>query len=163
VERKGLRASTYMLITVCMLLLCVLGTVACSTDQAKEALPTSSPVVVQRSCGSISQLGRGPSTVTGNSDPQQVGDCFWHAYQQCTATASFNFVTSSIDTVLIRTFQTQKTGSGCQVLDKVQMRIVPHPPRVKQVYTCASVKKLASALQILNCQGDGTITISLLK
>lgn len=170
-RNKSLRASIQMLITVSILLLCVLGTTACNATPVTTpgspltttaVTPTSSASAGQLSCGSISQLGPGSVPTTKTSTPQQIGDCFWQAYQQCTA-ASLTFVTSSIDTILTRTFQIQKIGGGCQVLDKVQMRIVPQPPRVKQTYTCTSVQKTTSTLQVLNCQDDGTITISLVK
>ncbi|GCE08016.1 hypothetical protein [Dictyobacter aurantiacus] len=170
------------LLTMCLLALLVLVLAACgsSSDQGSAGTttptaqstptPTPSPMTptatgtsgaTQGSCGSISNMLRGaPSSGTStNSDPQQVGDCFWSAYQQCRP-ASLNYVTGGVDTILTRTFQIQKTASGsCQVQDKIQMRVLPRPPRTTAVYTCASVEKQATALQFRNCQKDGTINV----
>ncbi|GLV55667.1 hypothetical protein KDH_25110 [Dictyobacter sp. S3.2.2.5] len=171
------------MLTMCLLALLALVLAACggNSDQGSTgttppkaqstptptpspaATATGTPGVAQGSCGSISNMLRGaPASGTStNSDPQQVGNCFWSAYQQCRP-ASLNYVTGGVDTILTRTFQTQKTASGsCQVQDKIQMRVLPRPPKTTAVYTCTSVEMQATELQFRNCQKDGTINIFL--
>ena len=157
----------HLLLMLCMLLLLALGTAACGSNQANaqppsntaaSTSPTSKPVV----CGNISQFGPRPTPTTAKGDPQKVADCFWHAYQQCQA-ASMNLITSSVDTVQTRTFQLQKKGNACQISDKLQMTVIPRPPHVVNVYTCASVSRQATTLQFIDCQADNTITIPLTR
>lgn len=174
------RAPVYPVLIMCLLALLVLALAACgsNSDQgsASTATPTAqstqsstpsaaatgTPGVAQGYCGSISRMLQGAIASPGPGDPQKVGNCFWSAYQQCRP-ASLNYVTGGVDTILTRTFQLQKTASGCLVQDKIQMRVLPRPPRTTAVYTCASVKMQTSALQFLNCQKDGTINLSLNK
>ncbi|GHO87458.1 hypothetical protein [Dictyobacter formicarum] len=179
-EIQSFRAPVYPVLTMFILVLVVLALAACgsNSDQgsasttthpaqstpspASQAVATSTPGATQGYCGSISRMLLGAKASPGQGDPQQVANCFWSAYQQCRP-ASFTYATGSVDTILTRTFQTQKSASGCLVQDKLQMRVLPRPPRTTAVYTCASVKMQASTLQFLNCQKDGTITLSLNK
>jgi hypothetical protein len=162
-----------LLLIVGVLLLFIAGVTACgnSNNQANAhpsstatAAPTMTPIVSLQSCGVITKMGNGPSggfsTGTGKSDPQSVGNCFLQAYQACTST-SFTYVVSSVDTITTRTFQLQKSGSTCQIHDTVQSHVLPRPARTTGVYTCALVKKQDSTLQILHCQDDGTIVLSI--
>ncbi|WP_126555118.1 hypothetical protein [Dictyobacter kobayashii] len=175
------KSFTYTWPIMCTLLLMIFVLAACganqTSDQSQSSTKTSTPTVqatqsgsaqtatpgaTQGYCGSISQMLQRSSASTGKSDPQQVGNCFWNAYQTCTP-ASLNYVVGSVDTVTTRTFLIQKTGSGCLVQDKLQMRVIPRPPQKSQLYTCSAIKMQATALQVLNCQTDGTITLSLMK
>ena len=181
-ERDRPRASLRPLLTiVCLLLFLALGTAACgngsvnaqpsgtpSSTAKQNASPTvtGTTVVTPKSCGTISHLGVGPassqSASAGKSTPQSAANCFWQAYQACNA-ASLTVVTSSIDTSVTRTFQIQKVGGNCSIRDTVQARVLPRPPHITGKYTCSTMSKQTAALQFLHCQGDGTITVSLLN
>jgi len=176
------RLPVYAVLTMCLLALLMLALTACgsnsdqgsttsSTPPKAQSTPTPTPASVATStpgtpagyCGSISRMMQGAKSLPGPGDPQKVGNCFWSAYQQCQP-ASISYITASIDTTLTRTFETRKTASGaCQVQDTVQTRVIPRPPRTMGVYTCTSAKMRATSLQFLDCQKDGTITLSLEK
>ncbi len=166
--RKFQKRCAQFLFVVSFMLLGAFSITACGTTDSTAATTTSQKTTVttptsgqaQVNCGSISQSMRGP--VTSKDDPQKVVDCFWSAFQQCRP-ASLDFKTSGVDTVLTRTFQLQKAGSSCQVLEKVQNQIFPQKPRVTGTYVCASVQKNATALQFMNCQTEGTVKVPLSK
>lgn len=116
---------------------------------------TQLPAEVQQ-CGIVQGLARLEVPVADNG-AQQAENCFWQAFQHCRP-ASLVFVTTSLDTSLIRTFTIHNNQGACSISDARQQRIVPNQPSAARIYTCTGLLQ-QHGLRFLSCGEDGDVFV----
>src|SRR5215472_10026788 len=88
--------------------------------QAQVAQPQTQTQIQTKvkNCGTVSRLGHleVPVNDTGAAAAE---NCFWRAFQHCQP-ATLVFVSSSVDTSLIRTFVIHKNRGRCSIIDARQ-------------------------------------------
>jgi hypothetical protein len=127
-----------------------------STHSQPQAQVTHPPVPVQK-CGIVQGLAHleVPPSDTG---AERAENCFWQAFQRCRP-ATLVFITSSVDTALIRTFTIHNDNGACSISDAKQQRIVPHPPVPAGTYTCAGLLQKTDGLHFSACGKDGDVLV----
>ena len=157
------RSVHFLVQSLCLSLLILLigcGLAACGTNSTtggggSSATPTPAPT---KNCGTIRQAaGRTIGTITGS---QQVGDCFWQAFQQCQP-ALMTFSVMGVDTLTTHTLVTKKTAASCAVVDTIQNQVVPSPSKHTTTVTCAGVTKEQTDLRVTSCGNQGDLVIPL--
>src|SRR5215472_7788110 len=130
------------------------GTPSISTQP--QAQVTHSPAPLQK-CGIVQGLARleAPPSDTGAA---RAENCFWQAFQHCRP-ATLVFITSSVDTALIRTFTIHDDNGACSISDAKQQRIVPNPPSPAGTYTCAGLLQQPDGLHFSACGKDGDVLV----
>jgi hypothetical protein len=121
-----------------------------------QAQVTHPPVPVQK-CGVVHGLAHleVPPSDTGAG---RAENCFWQAFQHCRP-ATLVFITSSVDTALIRTFTIHNHNGACSISDATQQRIVPHPPSPAGTYTCTGLVQKPDGLHFTACGKDGDVLV----
>ena len=127
-----------------------------STQSQPQAQVTHPPVPVQK-CGVVQGLARleAPPSDTGAA---RAENCFWQAFQHCRP-ATLVFITSSVDTALIRTFTIHDDNGVCSISDMKQQRIVPNPPSPTGTYTCTGLVQKPDGLHFSACGKDGEVLV----
>lgn len=131
-----------------------------STPKAHNTPPPSSSSPT--ACGTIAlqqgtTSGMNPLSMQ-QSDPQQISQCFWSAFQQCQP-ATLRYVVGATATETTRTFTIAKGAQSCNVSDTVQTQ----PPSTTKVYLCTNVVNSTTEMLISSCGADGNITIPITR
>ena len=134
-----------------------------STSKAHNTPPPSSSPTT---CGTITISqgttgGMSPQSMQ-QSDPQQVSQCFWNAFQQCQP-ATLRFVVTGTTTETTRTFTIEQGTQSCSVSDTVQTGTSAEPDTATNVYSCANVVNSTTEMLISSCGADGNITIPITR
>ena len=137
---------------------------AASTSKAHNTPPPSSSSPT--ACGTITVSqgttgGMGPQSMQ-QSDPQQVSQCFWNAFQQCQP-ATLRFVVTGTTTETTRTFTIEQGTQSCSVSDTVQTGTSAEPDTATNVYSCTNVVNSTTEMLISSCGADGNITIPITR
>lgn len=135
-----------------------------STPKARNTPPPSSSSPT--ACGTITisqgtTSGMNPQSMQ-QSDPQQVSQCFWSAFQQCQP-ATLRFVVIGTTTGTTRTFTIEQGTRSCNVSDTVQAGASAGPVTPTNVYPCTNVVNSTTELLISSCGADGNITIPITR
>lgn len=125
-----------------------------SSTQAKTQV-AQLPVQVQK-CGIVQGLARLEVPVADNG-AQQVENCFWQAYQHCNP-ATLEFITTSVDTALIRTFTIHDNQGTCSITDARQLRVMPNQLSAVKTFTCTGMVQ-QQGLRFLSCGEDGNVFV----
>ena len=127
-----------------------------STEHQPQAQVTHLPTQVQK-CGIVQGLARLEVPVDDNG-AQQAENCFWQAFQHCRPT-TLVFITTSVDTALIRTFTIHNNKGACSISDARQLRVVPNQPSAATTFTCTGLVQQQQGLHFLACGQDGDIVV----
>src|SRR5215467_5020586 len=127
-----------------------------STSTQPRVQVTHPPAPVKK-CGIVQGLAHleVPPSDTGAA---QAENCFWQAFQHCRP-ATLVFITSSVDTALIRTFTIHDDNGACSISDAKQQRIVPNPPSPAGTYTCTGLVQKPDGLHFSACGKDGDVFV----
>lgn len=127
-----------------------------ATRSQAQAQVTHPPVPIQK-CGIVQGLAHleVPPSDTGAA---RAENCFWQAFQHCRP-ATLVFITSSVDTALIRTFTIHDNNGTCSISDAKQQRIVPNPPSSAGTYTCTGLVQKPDGLHFSACGKDGDVLV----
>lgn len=108
-------------------------------------------------CGSVHVAGPG---LQNAAQAQQNENCFYQAYQHCTA-ATLDVTVMGVDTSSEDKLATTPGDNGrCAVKATVTNTIVPSTKTpTPQVYTCTSLTQSSNGLTLDNCGGMGPLTI----
>src|SRR5229473_1234245 len=139
VRTTSVAFNTGLLITLLSLVLAACGynsaSISSTLSQTQVDQPQAQTQVQTKvkQCGTVSGLGRleVPVNDTGAAAAE---NCFWRAFQHCQP-ATLVFVSSSVDTSLIRTFVIHQNRARCSITDARQFRVVPRPPSPALVFT----------------------------
>ena len=94
-----------------------------------------------------------------DSGAQQAENCFWQAFQHCRS-ATLVFITTSVDTALIRTFTIHNNQGACSISDARQLRVVPNQPSsAATTFTCTGLVQQQQGLRFSACGQDGDIVV----
>ena len=127
-----------------------------STQHQPQAQVTHLPAQV-RECGIVQGLARLEVPVDDNG-AQQAENCFWQAFQHCRPT-TLVFITTSVDTALIRTFTIHNNKGACSISDARQLRVVPNQPSAARTYTCTGLVQQQHSLRFFSCGEDGDVVV----
>jgi hypothetical protein len=125
-----------------------------SSTQAKTQA-AQLPAQVQK-CGIVQGLARLEVPVADNG-AQRAENCFWQAYQHCLP-ATLDFITTSLDTALIRTFTIHNNQGTCSISDARQLRVMPNQLSAVKTFTCTGLVQ-QQGLRFLSCGEDGNVFV----
>jgi len=111
-----------------------------------------------QNCGEVHTLDT--HFIESGEKVQQAENCFWQAFQQCSA-ASLTFQASGTDAGVIHTFTTIDNNGKCSISDATQHYIAPNPTQPGPAYTCTGLARQADGLHFLNCGDEGNIVVPL--
>ena len=140
------------------------GLAACGSRSSNQVNTSSTqpktqvaqlPVQVQK-CGSVQGPARLEVPVDDNG-AQQAENCLWQAYQHCRP-ATLEFITTSVDTALIRTFTIQNNQGTCTISDARQLRVMPNKLSAVKTFTCTGLVQ-QQGLRFLSCGEDGNVFV----
>src|SRR5258708_27672939 len=107
-------------------------------------------------CGEVHTLNT--HFIESGEKVQQAENCFWQAFQQCSA-ASLTFQASGTDAGVIHTFTIVNNNGKCSISDATQHYIAPNPTQPGPAYTCTSLTRQADGLHFLNSHDEGNIIV----
>lgn len=136
-----------------------IGLVACGNGASGE---DASPSSLPQQCGMILQMRSSSVPQQSAGQVQKIGDCFWHAFQQCQA-ATLVYVVKSIDTITQHSFTVGRNNTTCTISDAVQRTVIPKAPSAVRTFTCTTLTNDQEVLHFKGCGQDGDITIPLIS
>ena len=159
-ERTGQKSLSRMFVVLSLgLLLLVIGVglSACGSNSTGSAgsTPTTTPTQAQK-CGTVQTKPSGD--LLNPTSAQQTTSCFWQAFRQCHP-ATMIYIVTGVDTVTTHTFNIQKNGEQCSVVDMVKNQIVPTQPMAAKTYTCSGLTQQSDGLHFASCGNDGNIIV----
>ena len=116
--------------------------------------PPPPPPPPTHDCGTVSALNGHVSP----SVAQQVEDCFYQGYQQCSA-ATMLYTDAQNDSGTKYSFELKQSGGACTIVEGVQHYTLPTPPGPPKLGSCASVKETALGLRFISCQGGADLLV----
>src|SRR5215471_15221437 len=156
---------TIIALSICLLVVLVsTGLAACGSRSSNQVNTSSTqpktqvaqlPVQVQN-CGMVQGLARLEVPVADNGS-QQAENCLWQAYQHCRP-ATLDFITTSLDTALIRTFTIHNNQGTCSISDARQLRMMPNQLSAVKTFTCTGLIQ-QQGLRFLSCGEDGNVFV----
>src|SRR5579859_1941402 len=132
------------------------NTAAAATQTANSITSTVTSATGVQKCGIISTL---PVQLQGSAPPQQVGNCFWQAYQQCSP-AMMIVNSNGVDLIVSHVFLIEKQNGACVIVDTLSKGLAPKPPTVTS-YVCTTMTNSNGALHLTGCGTEGEVTIPL--
>lgn len=113
-----------------------------------------------QNCGTIQT--RGPQVVD-TLTAQQVADCFWQAYQRCSAgsAATLTVTEMGVDTFRTRVFTLDGSGSGCTIQEMTEFRVIPRGTTTATAICASLMRDPNGALHFRACGSDGDVIIPL--
>src|SRR5579859_6788207 len=121
-----------------------------STSSSTSDSPSSSP----QKCGTISMS---PLQLQGAAPAQQVGGCFWQAYQQCSP-ASMLVSATGMDTTISHSLLIEKKNGSCAIVDTLSKALAPKPATAT-TYICSGMTNNNGTLHLTGCGTEGDIII----
>jgi len=120
----------------------------------------SPPLVKGQDCGRIYTSGIGGEGRNDDGTVRQVGDCFWHDYQQC-RTATLTLTQMGVDTGTTQYLTIEKQQNRCQVSDTEQFYSANFGGSQSNpvTYACAGLTQKMDELLASACGQAGDIIV----